>query len=365
MACRRRRGRRTFALDMIMATERKRIDTESIRYTIDLVEFAARYTNLKRISARGVGEYAGPCPCCGGHDRFHVKGDHFYCRQCYPRGGDVINLVQWIHGVSFLEACQMLTAGDFSFSEKPDVGSHVSMAGDVERLAGWCSATYQESARKTMMATHKLLLGREGLSGRAYLLSRGLSEATWQSYRLGYGRTFHPTRGKNMEAIFIPWLGEDGKTITAIQHRFLDPSLEKGERYVLKPGSEPILFGLPAFAPCCAAAPPLGAAQRLVIVEGELNAMSLHQIGMQALSVGSESNVGNVKALSILQERLPDYEQVIVWFDKPEYGQHFADLLAEAGLFRKEKIHILAHELDANEWLQRGELRRFLGKESS
>ena len=34
------------------------------------------------------------------------------------------------------------------------------------------------------------------------------------------------------------------KTISAIQHRFIDPSLEKGERYTLKPGSEPILFDL-------------------------------------------------------------------------------------------------------------------------
>jgi twinkle protein len=191
-----------------------------------------------------------------------------------------------------------------------------------------------------------LLLSSEGTPGQEYLHSRGLTEGTWHTYRLGYGRMFHPVRRQNMEAIFIPWFGEDGKTITAIQHRFLDLALEKGERYTLKPGSEPILFGLQAVSP----------AQTLVIVEGEFNAMSLHQIGAQALSVGSESNARNEGALSILRRMLPAYQQVVMWFDKPDKSQQLAVELAEEGLFRKEKIRTLAHELDANELLVGGEL---------
>jgi len=61
----------------------------------------------------------------------------------------------------------------------------------------------------------------------------------------------------------MPWFGKDTTSITALQHRFLDPSLEKGERYTLKPGSQPLLFGLQAFGS------PLGAAQTLFVVEGE------------------------------------------------------------------------------------------------
>ncbi len=71
-----------------MTTERNRIDTDAIKQSIDLVGFARQYTSLKQISTRGEGEFEGPCPCCGGKDQFHVKGQRFYCRKCYPRGGD-------------------------------------------------------------------------------------------------------------------------------------------------------------------------------------------------------------------------------------------------------------------------------------
>ncbi|KKL73755.1 hypothetical protein LCGC14_2071700, partial [marine sediment metagenome] len=152
----------------IMSPERKRIDTDAIKQSIDLAGFARQYTRLIQISRRG--EFAGPCPCCGGKDRFHIKGEHFYCRQCYARGGDVINLVQLIHQVDFTEACQMLTAGAFSFSEKQAVPSGLSGATGEERSFDWRSSVCQESARKTVFATHRLLLSAEGAPGQEYLL---------------------------------------------------------------------------------------------------------------------------------------------------------------------------------------------------
>jgi hypothetical protein len=152
-----------------------------------------------------------------------------------------------------------------------------------------------------------------------------------------------------MEAVFIPWFAGDGKTICAVQHRFIVPSLERGERYTLKPGSKPVLFGLHALAP----------AQTLAIVEGEFNCMSLHQIGTPALSFGSESNIGHPKALAELGEHLPNYEQVVVWFDRPESGQQVVSWLGDEGLFRKGKIQIISHGLDANELLGQGQLAAF------
>lgn len=63
-----------------------------------LVEWAARVTRVKRSSAWNGGEWHGPCPICGGKDRFHVyptptKGDgrpYAWCRRC-ERGGDVLH----------------------------------------------------------------------------------------------------------------------------------------------------------------------------------------------------------------------------------------------------------------------------------
>jgi hypothetical protein len=96
-----------------------------------------------------------------------------------------------------------------------------------------------------------------------------------------------------------------------------------------------------------------------VIVEGEFNAMSLHEVGVQALSVGSESNVRNDAARAQLQARAPDYEQVVVWFDNPERGEQYAGWAAEAGLFREKRIRVVSHEMDANELLVAGELEHF------
>jgi hypothetical protein len=62
-----------------------------------------------RLKRRGK-ELSGPCPKCGGADRFAVntaKGV-FLCRQCDPKGGDVIALYQFVHDCDFKEAVEQL-----------------------------------------------------------------------------------------------------------------------------------------------------------------------------------------------------------------------------------------------------------------
>jgi hypothetical protein len=58
-------------------------------------------------------ERIGPCPKCGGDDRFsiNVKENIWNCRGCKPDSvaGDVIGLVEWFDGVDFGEAVERLT----------------------------------------------------------------------------------------------------------------------------------------------------------------------------------------------------------------------------------------------------------------
>jgi phage/plasmid primase-like uncharacterized protein len=58
-------------------------------------------------------EYVGACPVCGGKDRFAVnptkKGGVFFCRGF--GGGDVIAMVEHVCSVTFLPACEIITAG--------------------------------------------------------------------------------------------------------------------------------------------------------------------------------------------------------------------------------------------------------------
>lgn len=59
------------------------------------------------------GKLAGPCPVCGGTDRFAVnlnKGNSgvFFCRQCIGKGGDAISLVEFLDQCDFLRAVETL-----------------------------------------------------------------------------------------------------------------------------------------------------------------------------------------------------------------------------------------------------------------
>jgi AAA domain/CHC2 zinc finger len=56
------------------------------------------------IQLRGRGhDRAGPCPKCGGTDRFSINTvkQVFRCRQCNEKGGDVISMVMWLDDCDF------------------------------------------------------------------------------------------------------------------------------------------------------------------------------------------------------------------------------------------------------------------------
>jgi phage/plasmid primase-like uncharacterized protein len=84
--------------------------------------------DARGIRLRGRNERTGPCPLCGGKDRFaiNVKKGVFNCRGCNT-GGDVIALVQHLAGVTFAEACAILAGG------KPPTPSRQAEAGHRRR----------------------------------------------------------------------------------------------------------------------------------------------------------------------------------------------------------------------------------------
>ncbi len=84
-------------------------DVFGLKSRLDLRELAMRYTRLRRVSAR---ELAGPCPRCGGEDRFHVQAGWWFCRQCHPKRGDAIELVRFLNlAHSFRDAVTVLRGG--------------------------------------------------------------------------------------------------------------------------------------------------------------------------------------------------------------------------------------------------------------
>jgi hypothetical protein len=69
----------------------------------------ARRSSIK-LKREGAAERVGPCPVCGGTDRFSIntKKQVFGCRHC-KKGGDVIELVRHLDKVDFNKACETLT----------------------------------------------------------------------------------------------------------------------------------------------------------------------------------------------------------------------------------------------------------------
>ncbi|MBR0714046.1 toprim domain-containing protein [Bradyrhizobium liaoningense] len=67
---------------------------------------------LRGISLKGKnGKLAGPCPRCGGRDRFSVNCSKqvFFCRHCDQGNGGSISLVKFIDDCDFLTAVESLT----------------------------------------------------------------------------------------------------------------------------------------------------------------------------------------------------------------------------------------------------------------
>jgi putative DNA primase/helicase len=79
-------------------------------------EVARRDIKLNgKLNSNGV-ERDGPCPRCGGTDRFsyNIKKQTWNCRGCKTKAdkGDVIGMVQWLDGCDFIAACTTLNGGD-------------------------------------------------------------------------------------------------------------------------------------------------------------------------------------------------------------------------------------------------------------
>jgi hypothetical protein len=78
-------------------------------HAADIVALAKRLgARLKPVRARAW-KWMGPCPGCGGTDRFSVNPEKriFNCRR--GGGGDTIAMVRHVRGVDFIEAIEFIT----------------------------------------------------------------------------------------------------------------------------------------------------------------------------------------------------------------------------------------------------------------
>lgn len=267
----------------------------------DVLALVGSRVELKRESG---GEYAGPCPRCGGTDRFHVTAEWFMCRQCHERRGDAIELLRWLTpGLGFAEAVAQLAGGAApAATHRGPAAPRPAAKPPAAQPAEW-----RNRAAKLVLDCHKRLLEPEGEAGAEYLLSRGLEPRTWLAYGLGF-RPDAPlpgTKGRQRApAIALPWY-VSGKLV-AVRYRFLEvqhyadvDGAEREEKLTAEPGSQFArrLFGgqaLPEWVRLPADEGRRNAERQctLLIVEGEINAMSAWQVaadtGLHVLSLGGQ-----------------------------------------------------------------------------
>lgn len=147
------------------------------------------------VLARGI-DRAGPCPVCGGEDRFaiHTKKNTFNCRGCGISGGGVIDLVMQTERVEFVAACEIVTGRQAEAAPDPVVTARLRAEAEAAQTKRDNEETrYREAARKAAYDTWKRAfrprwgdpLDDMRSPVVAYLRRRGIDFAGEQARRVG------------------------------------------------------------------------------------------------------------------------------------------------------------------------------------
>ena len=296
----------------------------SVRAQIDLRELAAGFTTLQ-----GNKEQWGPCPKCGGHDRFHVQKDVFFCRQCRPaesgKRHDVFDFVLWMglahtfpEAVSYVEQWQGLAARGDQPKRVHELFAHTE---------------WHEHAQRYIFRAKERLASHKAREVQQYLEKRCISRQVCDSHHLGASWV------KGVPVVTIPWFSK-GKVV-CIQMRYVRDV--NGKRY--KRWGFGGYYGRQVL---------YKARQKpsnvLVITEGELNCLSTWSATpYNCVSFGSQSLT--IAAEEAIAELSQSYQKVFVWCDQETVAYRVAGLVGS-------KAQIISSPYDANECLQ----RNILGK---
>ena len=280
------------------------IDFDGMKSRIRIVDLVGG--SLKRVATTGGGELAGPCPFCGGTDRFRVQPESniWLCRHCTNgKWRDVVDFVAVRDGISIAEAARVLTDSSFPASpgrsgkvkDKPTYYSYKPPAQEWQ-ADGWQAVESCQAA----------LFGGEGVKALEYLKRRGFTEDTVKRFKLGF------STGLTIGKLWIP------RGITIPCHAngvlwYLKIRTNTTPKYTLVKGSKPAaIFN----------ADELAARKIALIVEGEFNAMAAWQecAGMEVgiASVGAAGYRPNLAQWGVY---FINKTLILALFDEDEAGE--------------------------------------------
>ena len=269
--------------------------------------------DLQRKAATNGGEYAGPCPYCGGTDRFCVwpEEDRYWCRQC-DRSGDAIELLREVHGLSFPEAASMV---DKSLRRSPAKTPRKPKE-PPRRAPG---TAWQQRGEEITKIAEAALWASQGAEALAYLRGRGFADDTIHGARLGYCAVDAyeepaawglPASHKDVwipRGIVIPWRAAGDLWRLNVRRTESEP------KYCGPAGWGNALYGADGILP----------GKPVVLTEGEFDGLAVAQEAgdvAAAVASGSTSGARHRRWLA----RLLVASEVLVAFDGDEAGEKAA-----------------------------------------
>ena len=318
-------------------------DTEGIKRNTDLLALIGRDTQLKKVASTKGGEWAGPCPFCGGQDRFRVwpSADRpgWWCRQC-EKHGDAIAYIMQRDSADFRTACQHL-GGE---RPKPTPAARPGL----EPL----NEDWQNAAVQIMVDCASALWEPEGERARRWLKARGLADETLKGHYIGFNHASRTLHGLWVpRGITIPHWQESLNRLWGIKIRL---STNRSDKYRAIKRSSPSLY----------LADNLVGRDMAVICEGEFDALLLAQEASDLVGVAALGSAGNkVRAIDAGLPFLLNVKRLLVATDNDEEGERAAAYLLE----RTERARRL-RPLQGNDvtdfWKGGGDLREWVSVHS-
>jgi len=276
------------------------MDFDELKNKIQIIDLV---DGMKRVSSSGGGEFAGPCPFCGGTDRFRVQPDKniWLCRHC-TNGvwRDVVDFIARRDNVTIGQAAQTIGGSFPQFSSKPGKQNKPVYHAYKPPTDEW-----QAAARQAIAICEKQLFEPAGARALAYLQKRGLTDKTIKTFRLGFSGGF------SQGDLYIP----HGITIPAFANGvlwYLKIRTNGKPKYKLVTGSKPAaIFN----------ADNLATARECLIVEGEINAMIGHQTINDVIAVASMGSAGNRPELVAWGPYFINKTIIFALYDDDDAGQ--------------------------------------------
>lgn len=255
------------------------LDLTAVKQVDLLALVQASGIELDKASSR---EHSGPCPKCGGTDRFHVHEDKgWFCRNCTgdPATGhwhDALDFVMWRDGVDFIEAYRRLGGGGtLSAKEREQLKAQREQRDEDRRQQDKAERAKARAELDQSGIAKAYYANLDKLDKRGEWYKRGLMDL-WQDYfRVGYNpvREFH-SGDKTFVAASLtiptwqPAITDDGDlswACTALVHRLLNDKAPGGKYRPERAG-----LGKPVFR-CDLYSSTIDGP--VLLVEGEIKAM--------------------------------------------------------------------------------------------